>query len=420
MPPKKYRQRNKRKQKRENSNKIIKEKPVMKAEGENFKIQGTYADAIIFIDQIEKEAYDQIQLNCNSLPFKGSKIRVMPDVHSGKSSVIGFTSTLSDYIIPNVIGVDIGCGVLSIDLGPVEFEFSHFDTFIHEKIPAGFNIRDTAVTKKKLQKIMKTFEKETNIEDFLHDVKSIEKKISKKNKSTTMKSIGTLGGGNHFIELEKEDGSKNIWLTIHCGSRNFGLQVASYHQRKAKSLVGDKKGLEYLEGDHAKEYLEDMKVAQKYAKLNRRTIAEQIISEFFQMEIEKLDIVESIHNYIDFEDNIIRKGAISARKGERLVIPFNMAAGLIIGIGKGNQEYNCSGPHGSGRLLSRTQAKSQIKMSDYQKVMNDSNVFSSCVVLSTIDESPFAYKDTDTILKFIEPTVEIEKRLKPIYNFKAK
>ncbi|KAJ5073954.1 RNA-splicing ligase rtcb [Anaeramoeba ignava] len=344
----------------------------------------------------------------------------MPDVHSGKSSVIGFTSTLSDYIIPNVIGVDIGCGVLAIDLGPVEFEFPAVDKFIHEKIPAGFEIRKESVPSPQLQEIMNTFDKETEIKKFLESVKQVSKKVSGKQKSSVMKSIGTLGGGNHFIELDQEDGSKNIWLTIHCGSRNFGLQVANYHQKKAKSLVGDKKGLEYLEGEHAKEYLEDMKVAQKYAKLNRRTIADQIVHEFFGLELSKLDIVESIHNYIDFEDNIIRKGAISARKGERLVIPFNMATGLIIGFGKGNEEYNCSGPHGSGRLLSRTQAKQKLKMSDFQKIMKDSNVYSTCVVNSTIDEAPFAYKDTDTILKFIEPTVEIEKRLKPIYNFKAK
>lgn len=397
----------------------------------------------IFTDNIEQEAVNQINLLLDQEPFKNCKVRIMPDVHAGKGCVIGFTADLGDKIIPNIVGVDIGCGMLCVELGNIELDLEKLDEIINKFIPAGRNIRE--------QKLI-DFEK---INDLycLRELKEVKK---------FNKAIGTLGGGNHFIEIDVDD-ENNKYLVIHTGSRNLGKQVADYYQDLAIQLCSGKeemfkrkekiiktykeqgkrkeiqqalKELEaeykqnkpnlpnelcYLEGKYREMYLHDMKICQEYASLNRIMIADTILKEYsgFSMAIYFTQYgFETIHNYIAFEDNIVRKGAISAKKGEKLLIPINMRDGSIIAVGKGNKDWNNSAPHGAGRIMSRKKAKETFNIEEFKESMKD--IYSTSVVEETIDEAPFVYKPMKEIIENIKDTVEIQKIIKPIYNFKAK
>ncbi|HOJ49248.1 MAG TPA: RtcB family protein [Spirochaetota bacterium] len=371
------------------------------------KIEGEYNTAKVFIDSdIEKEAEIQIKTIVDQKIFSESEIAIMPDVHSGKGCVIGLTMTLGQYIVPNLIGVDIGCGVIAIKIGKEKISFEKLDSFIRSHIPYGFEInnRKTEIDKNLEDKIRKVAETVGTEPD------------------KVLKSIGSLGGGNHFIEVDIDE-NEDFWLLIHSGSRNFGLKVAEYYQKKAREYINKNnikipRGLEYLPiNKGGKDYIDSMKIAQEMAKKNRFEMAKRIINNFLKMDINNLKIIESVHNYIDFEDNIIRKGAISAHKGKEVVIPFNMRDGAIIGIGKGNKDYNFSAPHGAGRKMSRNKAKKSIDIDEFRRSME--GIYSTCVSRRTIDEAPFAYKDTDNIIKVLNNSVDIKLRLKPVYNFKA-
>jgi len=361
--------------------------------------KGQYTDCKVYSDYVEEEAVRQIFSFLNCPVFDGETIRVMPDVHAGSGAVIGFTSTFTDKIIPNVIGVDIGCGVLSCNFKTDDLDLQALDRFIKQNIPSGFSIN------KKVRPEIK--------KPFLKSIRDVVAVIGEKEPDRDARAIGSLGGGNHFIEIGRDVNDESYWLTIHSGSRNFGLRIAQHHQRIAKKLnpFGD---LSWLDGDEAQLYIEHMKVAQQYASLNRELMMKSIIK---HLGVKVIDTVESVHNYIDFDNNIIRKGAISAQEGEKLIIPWNMEDGLIIGVGKGNTDWNCSAPHGAGRVLSRGKAKRTLSLDEFKERMKD--VYSSCVSENTLDESPMAYKNCQEIIEYIEPTIEILHTIKPIYNFKA-
>jgi len=405
-------------------------------------------DLKIFTKNIEQEAIEQIDLLLEQEPFKECKVRIMPDVHAGKGCVIGFTADLGDKVIPNIVGVDIGCGMLCVKLGNIELDLEKLDNVINEVIPSGRNIREHKLV---------DFEEIENLY-CLRELKETKK---------FNRAIGTLGGGNHFIEIDVDD-EENKYLVIHTGSRNMGKQVADYYQKLAIELCSGKeemykqkeeiiktykeqgrkqeiqqalKDLEkqykknkpdlpdelcYLEGKYRKMYLHDMKICQEYASLNRLYIAKEILMNYFQLtyvpEIDYPPIMddrfETIHNYINFEDNIVRKGAIRANKGEQVLIPINMRDGSIIAIGKGNEDWNNSAPHGAGRIMSRIKAKETFQLEDFIKSME--GIYTTSVVEETIDEAPFVYKPMQEIIENIQDTVEIQKIIKPIYNFKAK
>ena len=391
----------------------------------------------IFTNNIEDEAVKQIDLLLQQEHFKDCKVRIMPDVHAGKGCVIGFTADLGDKVIPNIVGVDIGCGMLCVELGNIDIDLEKFDKIVNDYIPAGRNIREVKLT---------DFE---NIKD-LYCLREL-KETNKFNRA-----IGTLGGGNHFIELNVDD-ENNKYLVIHTGSRNMGKQVADYYQNLAIELCSGKeemwkrkaeiimtykeqekkqeiqralkelekeykdnqpelpKELCYLIGEYREDYLHDMQICQEYASLNRKYIALEILNKYGIIAMNKF---ETIHNYICFEDNIVRKGAIRANKGERVIIPINMRDGSIIAIGKGNEDWNNSAPHGAGRIMSRMKAKETFKLDEFKKSME--GIYTTSVVEETIDEAPFVYKPMQEIIDNIKDTVEIEKIIKPIYNFKAK
>lgn len=374
------------------------------------QIKGQYNTATVFIDELDDVTKDQIQNMVNHPAFAKTRISIMPDTHAGKGSVIGFTMRINGYVIPNIVGVDIGCGMLAYNMGARVIDFKLFDEFIKATIPSGFNINEKLPDESYVDP------------DFLMQLKKVCLTTSQSIERTLL-SLGTLGGGNHFIEIDKAP-NDDIWFVIHTGSRNFGLRIAEWHQDKAKSLLKtmfmeeDKyKDLEYLPMDHGgREYCYDMAIAQKFACENRELIAQRILKGFFQGIMAK-DRIETIHNYISFTDNIVRKGAVSAQLNERLIMPFNMRDGVAICKGKGNLKYNFSAPHGAGRILSRTKAKATINIDDYKKSME--GIYSSCVNEGTLDESPMAYKDMNLILNNIKDTVDVEFLMKPIYNFKA-
>lgn len=422
------------------------------------------SDLKIFTENIEDEAVNQINLLLEQEPFKDCKVRIMPDVHAGKGCVIGFTADLGEKVIPNIVGVDIGCGMLCIELGNINLDLEKLDDVINKNIPAGRNIREQKLT---------NFDK---INDLycLRELKETKK---------FNRAIGTLGGGNHFIEVDVDE-ENNKYLVIHTGSRNLGKQVADYYQNLAIELCSGKeemfkrkeeiirtykeqgkkeeiqkvlkelekeykrnkpklpKELCYLEEKYREMYLHDMEICQIYASINRVEIAIKIMEEMFpntsyDENIETMDLgrrynttviqnkigvgykaFETIHNYISFEDNIVRKGAIRANKGERVIIPINMRDGSIIAVGKGNKDWNNSAPHGAGRIMSRRKAKETFNLEEFKNTMKD--VYTTSVVEETIDEAPFVYKSMQEIIDNIKDTVEIERIIKPIYNFKAK
>lgn len=367
-----------------------------------FTLEGKYNFARIMADTLDQETIDQIYNFLNHPAFSEGQIVIMPDAHAGAGAVIGFTMPMNEYIIPNVVGVDIGCGIESYCLGDIDIYFEGLDKFIRHNIPSGFAIRDRA-----------SDQLYPEIEERLYQ---LAQKVGM-DSTRAFNSIGTLGGGNHFIEIEI-DSRERKWLTIHTGSRNFGYQIANYHQNRAQAAMKDKRyqGLEYLHIDEGgAEYLEDMKFAQLYAQNNRRVIASKLLGYLGVNSPE--DYIESVHNYINFQDNIIRKGAISAYAGEKLVIPLNMRDGVILGIGKGNPDWNYSAPHGAGRILSRRQAKKKLDLKDYRETME--GIWSSCISPRTIDESPMAYKPMDSIIDAIGDSVEISDIIKPLYNYKS-
>jgi tRNA-splicing ligase RtcB len=373
------------------------------------QLKGTYGTAIVHADDVEAEAIVQIVKLLDQSWAEGSNVRIMPDCHSGKGCVIGYTARLGNRIVPNLIGVDIGCGVRAWNMGrrPLSApDFEELDAFIKSRIPCGMgsvHAEPVAAGGAEVESVCRRTgsRKRPDYVGYVH------------------RSIGTLGGGNHFIEIDVDDGGC-AWLVVHSGSRNFGSRVAEHHQEIARRAVrGVPSGLEYLEGDARQEYLDDMKVAQRYASLNRATMGQIILADFFGLDPGAVASIESIHNYISFEDGIVRKGSISARVEEKVIIPLNMADGIVVGTGKGNPEWNCSAPHGAGRRLSRTAAKATIPLEEFERVMKERGVWTSTANRTTLDEAPQAYKDADTIVRYLADTVDIEVRMKPVYNFKA-
>lgn len=394
----------------------------------------------IFTNNIEQEAVDQIELLLAQDAFKDCKVRIMPDVHAGKGCVIGFTADLGDKVIPNIVGVDIGCGMLCVSLGQTDIDFEKLDNVIRSYVPSGRDVHEGRTIRFDELQELKCYRE-------LRDTKRLER------------SIGTLGGGNHFIEVDvAEDGYK--YLVIHTGSRNLGKQVADYYQNLAFELMSGKdklyeeqdrlikeyksagrkseiqsaiaelhrnfkavnpnipKDLCYLEGKYREDYLHDMRICQKFAYINRVMIAQIICNHMgWGVDADMPDYFECIHNYIDHDSNIVRKGAISAKLGEKVLIPINMRDGCIIGTGKGNEDWNQSAPHGAGRVMSRTKAKELVSLEEFEKSMD--GIYTTSVNQSTIDESPMAYKTLDEIVENIKDTVDVLAIIKPVYNFKA-
>ena len=400
-----------------------------------FFITGEYSKALVTIDNIEESVYFQIQAIVNHPAFS-ENIVIMPDCHTGIGSVIGFTMPMTDKVVPNTIGVDIGCGMVSVNIGkPNKLKLEKIDSAIKSRIPSGFSIHkrpkvdinlafDWKALNVKFGKVRRKIEKITGKTGYKPETYSVSwlKKKSRQigiDYEKTVNSIGTLGGGNHFIEIGKSVKTDDVWVTVHSGSRHFGLCVANYHQKIAKSYIAKKgisvqKGLEYLEGDLLLDYIFDMLFAQAYAHLNRMTMLEIILD---ILNTEPVDTVESVHNYIDMDDLIIRKGAIRSYEGERMIIPFNMRDGLLICVGKSNPEWNFSAPHGAGRVMGRREAKRRLSLEVFKKQMK--GIVSSSVCKSTLDEAPDAYKDPLLIEKAIEPTAFVLDRIKPLLNIKA-
>jgi RNA-splicing ligase RtcB len=365
-------------------------------------ITGRYGNARIFAKSLENEAIDQIRELLDQPFTKGSKIRIMPDAHSGAGCVIGTTMTVSGKAVPNLVGVDIGCGMLVIRLDLKQRlsvrDLAKLDHLIRDEVPSGFGIRKSALPEAR----------RANIEDL--------QCAGRMDLNRANLSIGTLGGGNHFIELDMDD-SGETYLVIHSGSRHLGKQLAEHYQSMAgKSLSGSgiPRYLAYLEGADFKDYLHDITIVQKYADLNRHAMARVLLS---KMGWGMKDEFSTIHNYIDIEGMVLRKGSVSAKKGELLLIPMNMRDGSLLCTGKGNEDWNLSAPHGAGRLMSRHRAKDTLSMERYIDSMK--GIFTTSVSRSTLDEAPDAYKPMDEILDSIGDTVTVYKTLKPIYNFKS-
>ncbi len=361
------------------------------------EIQGAFNKAIVYADSIDSSAEGLIQAFCGCSVSEGSRIRIMPDVHAGKGCVVGTTMTITDRIAPGLIGVDIGCGMYAVKLGSKRIELQKLDKLIHEKIPAGRSIRTAA---------------HRFAERIALDALLCGKHIQK---DKAYRSIGTLGGGNHFIEVDRgEDGA--YWLVIHTGSRHLGAEVATHYHNAAfkASAVDAPYELVYATGELMESYLHDLAIVQDFAAWNRQAIADDICK---GMKLSPMDSFSCVHNYFDTENKILRKGAISAQGNERVIIPMNMRDGCLVGVGKGNEEWNFSAPHGAGRLLSRQEARNSFTLSQYKKEMQ--GIYSTSVSRDTLDESPMAYKPMDAILSKIGDTVEITERLIPVYNFKA-
>ena len=411
------------------------------------EIQGKYNKAKIFTDNVDSETIGQVIQLCNQKAFEGEQIRIMSDCHVGKGSVIGTTMTITNNIVPYMVSSDIGCGVLGFVIPKdIKINLQQLDETIRKHIPHGFSIRnDGRMGKRLLQDAYNIY------------IETIDADIDL---DRAYKSVGTLGGGNHFIELNQfQNGDK--MLVVHSGSRHLGLEVATYHQKKAIACCKDKydnlkkqeieslkasifipKDMEqkikeintmyrkpqdelcYLEGELMESYIHDMNIAQRYAQTNRMVIVHEILSNLlgvseFQKLLNRKDsyFIESVHNYLDIRHLVLRKGSISAQEGERVIIPINMRDGVIIGRGKGNPDWNYSAPHGAGRILSRRAAKEEISIEEFKSSMN--GIYSTSVCNSTLDEAPQAYKPIEEIINNIGDSVEILEIVKPIYNFKS-
>lgn len=366
-------------------------------------IKGQFTEAKVFSDDMEQYARAQLQMICDNETSKGSIIRVMPDVHPGMVGPIGLTMTISDKIIPNLLGIDIGCGMSCTVLEDKNMEFQKLDKVIMDNIPSGFRLRGHIHHKAE----------EFDIER-LYCFKHI-------NYNKTMLSLGTLGGGNHFIEVDK--GSKGeLNLVVHSGSRRLGKEVTEYYINEGQKELKEK-GIEvpypmtYLEGELIERYIHDVAIVQEFAQLNREIISYEIIKGM-KLKVRKGYTFSSVHNYIDTETMILRKGAISAGVREKVIIPINMRDGVILGVGLGNEDWNKSAPHGSGRLIRRSEVKDKYTVSSFKKEMK--GIYSSCVRSDTLDESPFAYRSLNQILDSrLSETVYVLEVAKPVYNFKA-
>ncbi|MBR5371460.1 MAG: RtcB family protein [Oscillospiraceae bacterium] len=397
-----------------------------------FEVQGKYGSAKIFAEIAEECAVSQIIQLCNQPMSAGAKIRIMPDVHAGAGCTIGTTMTITDKAIPNLVGVDIGCGMETVRLRETHIELQKLDKLIYRTIPSGFSVRE------KIHRFAEHFEREQlYCTEHIHVRRMLE-------------SIGTLGGGNHFIEADQgDDGS--IYLVIHSGSRHLGVEVARYYQEEAyrqlnsasrdevqaliaslkaegkqkqiekalRKLNAEKrtdvpKQLAYTMGTLFTQYIHDMKLTQQFAMLNRQAMMDELIR---GMGVHIAEQFTTIHNYIDTEHMILRKGAVSARLGEKLLIPMNMRDGSLICIGKGNDDWNQSALHGAGRLMSRSAAKASFTVSEFKKQM--AGIYTTSVGSGTLDECPMAYKPMEAIVGCIGDTVEISEIIRPIYNFKA-
>lgn len=393
------------------------------------ELQGKFASAKVFTDTVDEMSISQVTELLNQSYVAGSKIRMMPDIHAGAGCTIGTTMTIDDKVCPNLVGVDIGCGMETIRIKEKHIEPQKLDTVIRQGIPSGFSIR----------KDRHRFADDADLQS-LHCLKSIDY-------NRAMHSVGTLGGGNHFIEANCDD-EGNIYVVVHSGSRHLGLQIANYYQTAAwkaqggnKKLVADKvaqlksegrekdiqnelkkieaeysipKHLAYAEGELFEQYMHDMVIAQHYANLNRRAMIDTIVK---GMKFHVLEQFTTIHNYIDTDNMILRKGAVSAKLGERLLIPINMRDGSLLCTGKGNEDWNFSAPHGAGRLMSRKEAKQTFTVSEFKKQME--GIYTTSVDRNTLDECPMAYKDMEDIVNNIGPTAAIDAVIKPIYNFKS-
>ena len=392
-----------------------------------FELFGKHNTCKVFTDNCDNETISQIIELLNQESVANSQIRIMPDTHAGKGCVIGTTMTITDKVIPNLVGVDIGCGMYAIKLEETEIDCEKLDKVIRQYIPSGFSIHDRAITRSNIDKIIAPIDVDR-----------------------AMKSLGTLGGGNHFIEVDRGNDGK-LWLVIHTGSRHLGIEVCKYYQDLAYNKIRNNgirekidatiarlkaegkhheientikilkmqagpipKDLCYIKGEDFYNYINDMKITQEHAKINRYTIASQILQ---HMNLHEIEIFDTIHNYIDTDNMILRKGSISAQANEKVIIPMNMRDGSLICIGKGNPEWNYSAPHGAGRIMSRNQAREQVSLEEFKVSMKD--IFSTCVNENTIDESPMVYKPMNEIIENIKDTADIIDIIKPIYNFKA-
>ena len=397
-------------------------------------IVGKFNTAICYTDTLESTAYGQIESVCNEEAFANSKIRIMPDVHAGKGCTIGTTMTIVDKVVPNMVGVDIGCGMYTVNLGRVDIDLEKFDEAAHT-IPCGRNVWEGRLERFDLTRL--------RCYRYLKDTKRLER------------SLGTLDGGNHFIEIDADE-EGNKYLIIHSGSRNLGTQVAEHYQGIAidlnlgkeeyfkqreeiirtykeqgrrseiqstlNQLEKDWKAKEptmprelcFLYGEFMEDYLHDIRICQEFALRNRQKMGEVLLE---RTGLSAIESFQTVHNYIDVDEKILRKGSVSAKVGEKLLIPINMRDGSLICVGKGNDEWNCSAPHGAGRLMSRSAAFERLTMEEYEKQME--GIYTTCVNSDTLDESPMAYKNMDEIVANIQPTAEIVAHIKPIYNFKA-
>lgn len=365
-------------------------------------IEGLYNKAKVFTSDLEPTAREQIKTLCDQPFVKGSKIRIMPDVHAGAGCPIGTTMTITDKVVPNLVGVDIGCGMHTLQLEEDQLDYPKLDRLIKSEIPSGFAIRKTPHHFMKQIDLTKLRCRENGKND------------QKLNLGRARLSLGTLGGGNHFIEVNQNEKGQ-LYFVIHSGSRNIGLQVALHYQRKASQLNPQQpRDLAYLEGKLMEDYLHDMKIMQKFARFNRKAMAD-IIVDGMNWKVE--DTFITIHNYIDLEQMMLRKGAISAAKNEKVLIPLNMRDGSLICIGKANPDWNESAPHGAGRIMSRTQARKELSLKEFHQSM--AGIYTSSVRRGTLDESPMAYKPIDHLLEYLDQTAEILHHVKPTYNFKA-
>ena len=396
------------------------------------EIKGKYNEAKIFTDVVDQSSIAQVQELCNQEFTSDSRIRLMPDIHTGVGCTIGTTMTIRDKVVPNLVGVDIGCGMETIRIRESHIELQKLDKLIYQKIPSGFSIREKA-------------HKYINQIDLsaLYCLPYIDLPRAEK-------SIGTLGGGNHFIEVDRDE-EGNLYIVVHSGSRHLGVEVAKYYQeegykvlnhtddRSMEKLIAQMraegrekeiqkeikrlknlkqtnipKALAYVSDELFEQYIHDMKIVQHFAMLNRQAMMDEIIK---GMKLHVEEQFTTIHNYIDTNDMILRKGAVSAQQGEKILIPINMRDGSLICIGKGNEDWNYSAPHGAGRLMSRGEAKQSFTVSEFKKQM--SQVYTTSVSKATLDECPMAYKGMQDILDYIGPTAEVVKIIRPIYNFKA-
>lgn len=396
------------------------------------ELRGKYGEAKVFTDMVDSESIAQVTNLLNQEFVSGCRIRMMPDIHSGAGCTIGTTMEIYDKCCPNLVGVDIGCGMEVLQLSESAIDLEKLDQAIRERVPSGFNKRGRE----------HLFVRFTRLGELVCK--------DHVNLQNARLSIGTLGGGNHFIEVDQSD-TGTLYLVIHSGSRHLGLEVAKHYQNLAVEQIGGRnddieakmiaelkaqgrraeipdelkklrsstpkipKELAYLTGQLLEDYLHDMKIVQEYADLNRQAMAAEIMSCLRGVSI--VDSFTTIHNYIDTDSMILRKGAVSAKKGERLLIPINMRDGALICVGKGNPDWNCSAPHGAGRLMSRAKAKETFSVEEFAKSMD--GIYTTTVGRGTLDECPMAYKPMESILENIGDTVEVEKIIRPIYNFKA-